>query len=404
MHFLWNVFFVFISLQILGFLIWWRRIGKSTRPRLLLISIFLAGNLPWPFLFFVLSLQNPVSSRFTSTIFRFFTTWQVGLFLWLLLLGIFSLSVIIFFRLPSLAARGLSTREIHDKPADPDRRTFMVRAARGAVWGGVLGSGAWGFARAESTPKVVRYTISPAGLPRTLDGLTIAHLSDLHIGLWTSPHVILRVMTLTRELRPDLVVITGDIIEHRPSFSEILVQYLYILDKVPLGIYATIGNHDIYTGADQISKALEAGGITMLRNRHYSFMHEGLPLALVGVDDPGRRFLGTGGVLKLGRAMRGLKPGQFRILLTHRPTGFEEALGRKIPLTLCGHTHGGQIGIPGLPNLADLAYDYTHGLYEKKGGFVHVTAGIGTVGLPIRVGVPPEVALLRLSAPSGKKN
>jgi hypothetical protein len=210
-------------------------------------------------------------------------------------------------------------------------------------------------------------------------------------------------MALTRELGPDLVVITGDIIEHRPSFSEILVQSLHILDKVPLGIYAIIGNHDIYTGADKITDSLETGGITMLRNRHYSFMHEGLPLALVGVDDPGRHFLGTGGALNLDRAMNGLRPDQFRILLTHRPTGFEEALRRKIPLTLCGHTHGGQIAIPGLPNLADLAYDYTHGLYEKKGGFVHVTAGIGTVGLPIRLGVPPEVALLRLSAPSGKK-
>jgi predicted MPP superfamily phosphohydrolase len=403
MHFLWNVFFVFISLQILGFLIWWRRIGKNTRLRLLLISFFLAGNLPWPFLFDALSRQNPISSRFTSIIFRLFTTWQVGLLLWLLLLGIITLSVVIFFRLPSLAANGPSKRRIRDKPADRDRRTFIVKTARGAVWGLVLGSGAWGFARAESTPKVVRHTVSPAGLPRTLDGLTIAHLSDLHIGLWTSPHLIPRVMALTRDLRPDLVVITGDIVDHRTSFSEILVQNLHVLAKVPLGIYAIIGNHDMYTGADQISNVLEAGGITMLRNRHHSFIHEGLPLALVGVDDPGRNFMGSGGGLSLDRAMRGLKPDQFRILLTHRPTGFEEALGRQIPLTLCGHTHGGQIGIPGLPNLADLAYDYTHGLYEKKAGLVHVTAGIGAVGLPIRVGVPPEIALLRLSFPSVKE-
>jgi predicted MPP superfamily phosphohydrolase len=403
MHFPWNIFFVFLLIQILGFLIWWRRIGKRTRIRLLLISLFLAGNLPWPFLFTAFSRQDPPSSWFISLIFRFFVTWQAGVILWLLLVGIISLAVLIFLRLPSLAARRLRSKPVEDKPADPDRRSFMVRAARGTVWGAVLGSGAWGFAWSEATPKVIRYNISPAGLPQILDGLTIAHLSDLHIGIWTSPHVVPRVMALTRDLKPDLVVITGDIIEHRPYFSKVLVQHLHLLDKVPLGIYATIGNHDIYTGADQVSKALESGGITMLRNRNHSFNHEGLPLALVGVDDPGRNFLGKGGDINLGRAMYGIRPDQFPILLTHRPTGFEQARKRNISLTLCGHTHGGQIGLPGILNLADLAYDYTHGLYEKKGYLLHVTAGIGTVGLPIRVGVPPEVALLRLSAPPGKK-
>jgi predicted MPP superfamily phosphohydrolase len=367
------------------------------------MSFFLAGNVPWPFLFFALSRQDPVSSRFTSLVFRFFTTWQVGVFLWLLMFVIIGLVVVVFFRLPSLAAHGLGKRKIRNKPVDKGRRTFMVRAARGTVWGVVLSSGAWGFARAGATPDVVSHTVSPVGLPRVLDGLTIAHLSDLHIGLWTSPHFIERVLTLTRDLRPDLVVITGDIIEHRPSFSQILIQNLSLLDKVPLGIHAIIGNHDIYTGANEISKALEAGGIKMLRNRHYSFVREGMPLALVGVDDPGRHFLGTGGVLNLNRAMAGLNPDQFPILLTHRPTGFEEALARNISLTLCGHTHGGQIGIPGFPNLADLAYEYTHGLYEKEGGFLHVTAGIGTVGLPIRIGVPSEVALIHLACRPGEK-
>jgi predicted MPP superfamily phosphohydrolase len=123
----------------------------------------------------------------------------------------------------------------------------------------------------------------------------------------------------------------------------------------------------------------------------------------VGVDDPGRNFLGKGGHISLGRAMQGIQPDQFPILLTHRPTGFEPACKRNISLTLCGHTHGGQIGVPGLLNLADLAYEYTHGIYEKKGSVLHVTAGIGTVGLPIRVGVPSEIALLRLSAATGEK-
>ena len=129
-----------------------------------------------------------------------------------------------------------------------------------------------------------------------------------------------------------------------------------------------------------------------------AFVQQGLPLALIDVDDPGRNLLGDGGGINLKRAMAGLDAALFPALLTHRPTGFDQGRRARIPLTLCGHTHGGQIGLPGLPNLADLAYyRHTHGVYEEEGCPVHVSAGIGTVGLPLRVGVPPEITLIRLA-------
>ena len=86
----------------------------------------------------------------------------------------------------------------------------------------------------------------------------------------------------------------------------------------------------------------------------------------------------------------------FPILLAHRPTVFDHARVADIPLTLCGHTHGGQFALPGGPNLADIAYEYTHGVYRRSGGLVHVSAGLGAVGLPFRLGVDAEVALLTL--------
>jgi len=403
MNFLWMIFISLALAQILGFCIWWRRIGNRTRLRILLIGFFLAGNLPWPVFFIVFTRQDLPSTWITIQIFRLFATWQLGLILWLALAGLTRLAILAFFRLPATVIRQLNKRPVQDEPASPGRRVFFVKAVRGSVWGVALSSGAWGFVRAESCPRVVEYTISMAGLPQSMNNLTIAHLSDLHIGLWTSPSLVARVMALTRDLKPDLVVITGDIIDHRPSFSQTLVRHLYLLNRIPLGVYAIIGNHDVYTGADYISKTLDAGGIMMLRDCYHSFQNQGLRLALVGVDDPGRSCLGAGAGINLDRAMEGMTPDLFPILLTHRPTGFEQACDRKIPLTLCGHTHGGQIGLPGLFNLSDLAYEHTHGLYEWQRNFLHVSAGIGTIGLPIRVGVPAEIALLRLATPSSER-
>lgn len=404
MHFLWKIFIVLIVAQILGFLIFWRRLRNRSRMRFLLTGLFLACNLPWPIFFAAFKQPNPPSVWIISLILRFFSTWQIGLVLWLALGGLFSLSVLVFFRIPSLVIGRLKSRSTQDNPKSPSRRDFLFRAAKGAAWGTVLVGGTWGIAQAELDPRVVKYNISPNGLAKTLDGLTIVHLSDLHIGLWTSPYQVPRVLALTRDLKPDLVVITGDIIDHRPSFSKAFASHLYLLDQVPLGVFAIIGNHDIYTGANQISRALETGGITMLRGRYHSFKDKGLPLALIGVDDPGRNWSGSGGRLNLDQAMKGLDQGLFPVLLTHRPTGFEQACDVQLPLTLCGHTHGGQFALPGGPNLASLAYKYTHGLYEKQGNLLHVSAGIGTVGLPFRLGVPSEIALLRLSAATDKPN
>ena len=163
-------------------------------------------------------------------------------------------------------------------------------------------------------------------------------------------------------------------------------------------MFTVIGNHDIYTGADQVTAALESHGASVLRNRHHVFTGQGLPLALAGVDDPGRQWTGSGGILPVDKAIKGLSPEVMPILLVHRPTGFDQARAHGIPLTLCGHTHGGQFAAPHGPNLADLAYKYTHGLYEESGCQVHVSAGIGAVGLPFRLGVPAEIGLLRLTA------
>jgi predicted MPP superfamily phosphohydrolase len=399
MDFVWKIFVVLIVVQIFAFLIFWRRLRNRPRMRFLLIGLFLGFNLPWPIFFAAFRQPNPPSLWIISLILKFFSTWQIGFVLWLVFGSLFSLLVLVLFRIPSMVISRLKSRTNQDNPKSPSRRAFLVKAAKGTAWGTVLVGGSWGIARSELDPLVVKYNISPNRFAKSLDGLTIVHLSDLHIGLWTSPNLVPSVLGLARDLRPDLVVITGDMIDHKPSFSHALVRHLYLLDQVPLGVFAVIGNHDIYTGACQISKALETGGVTMLRGSYHSFQEQGLPMALVGVDDPGRIWTGSGGWLNLDQAMKGLDQDLFPVLLFHRPTGFEEACDVGIPLTLCGHTHGGQFALPGGPNLASLFYEYTHGLYKKQGNLLHVSAGIGTVGLPFRIDVPPEIVLLKLSEP-----
>lgn len=392
---------VFLATQLSGLLIWRRRLAGHPRLRLAVTGLFTAANLPWLYFFYALTQPGLPPGWVTVLIIRPFVTWQFGLLIWLAAAWVLTMLSLFVFRLPRLVFRRwshLNGRTTHDEPPNPGRRVFLVRTARAAVWGGIAAGTGWGLVRSGATPRAITYDLSFDHLPRALDGLKIAHLSDLHIGLWTSAEEVAQAFDLTRQLKPDLVVITGDLIDHNPDFSRVLIRYSDLLAEAPLGVFGIIGNHDVYTGADAVTAALESGGLVMLRNRHHSFKPQGLPLALIGVDDSGRHWTSSGGPLPLDQAMAGLPKDIFPIYLTHRPTGFEQARAAGIPLTLCGHTHGGQFAIPGGPNLADLAYEYTHGLYREPEGLLHVSAGLGSVGLPFRLGVLPEITLLRLTA------
>ncbi|MDY6851116.1 MAG: metallophosphoesterase [Thermodesulfobacteriota bacterium] len=394
---------VFLATQSLGLLIWRRRLISRPRFRLAVTCLFAGANLPWLYFFYAVAKPGLPPGWVTVLIIRPFLTWQFGLLIWLAVLWVLTILSLLVFSLPRLAfrrRRNIEERPGQDEPANPGRRVFLVQTARAAVWGGIAAGTGWGLVRSGAAPRVVTHDLAFDHLPRTLDGLKIAHLSDLHIGLWTSAEEVAQAFDLTRQLKPDLVVITGDIIDHNPNFSRVFIRYSDLPAEAPLGVFGIIGNHDVYTGANAVTEALESGGLVMLRDRHHSFKPQGLPLALIGVDDSGRHWTGSGGPLPLDQAMTGLPKDIFPIFLTHRPTGFEQAKAMGIPLTLCGHTHGGQFAIPGGPNLADLAYKYTHGLYREPEGLLHVSAGLGSVGLPFRLGVSPEITLLRLTASS----
>ena len=389
-----------LAAQMLGLSIAWKRLRGRPRLKLAAGLLFLAGNIPWIFFFRNLNAPDLPSFWVSALVIKPFAVWQAGVLLWLSACAFGALAVFFFWRIPRALSRLIKGKRTAPQPSssiDSDRRDFLIVSGRATSWAMALTFAGYGLARAGRSPIVANKTVNLAGLPREIDGLRIAHLSDLHVGLWTSADDVAQTLELTRSLSPDLVVMTGDLIDHNPAFADALMRHLPILSRTPLGVYGVIGNHDVYTGANKVTAALEKGGLTMLRNRNLSLGPQGVPVSLVGLDDPGRQWAGSNGTLPLEEAMRGLPDRDLPILLYHRPTIFDQAGAAGVPLTLCGHTHGGQFALPGGPNLADISYEFTHGLYSRQGSYIHVSAGLGSVGLPFRIGVPPEITILTLA-------
>lgn len=396
MPFYLRILIIFLTVQVIALLVWRRRLKEHRSLRVFLTFLFPAMNLPWFFFFNSLDGPDFPAAWYIEWVVRPFITWQVGIWLWLVVAAAVGILVLLFWRLPRFIRKRTQKETVPLDIPSVERRRFLTTAGRTVVLAGGVGCLGYGLLRSGRLPVVRRYDLPIKDLPPELDGLKIAQITDLHVGLWTTEKELVQALDLVGGLKADLVVVTGDMIDHNPDFSKVLVRHLPLITGAPLGVYGVIGNHDIYTGAARVSAAVSEGGLQMLRNRHHSFREEGLPLALIGVDDPGRHWTGSGGEVPVKTAMAGLSEDHWPLLLVHRPSGFSDAQKAGIPVTLCGHTHGGQFALPGGPNLADGFYRHTHGLYRENGHLIHVSAGLGAVGLPFRLAVPPEVNLLTL--------
>jgi predicted MPP superfamily phosphohydrolase len=205
-----------------------------------------------------------------------------------------------------------------------------------------------------------------------------------------------------------MVVLTGDMVDRDPGLARLYAGPAERhLRGVPHGAFCVLGNHDHFTDPGLIARNIAAAGIRVLRDERVRI--PGLPLSLTGLDDQGavghsfsRGRAGGGyvdGQLSFGSlGGPGPREGDFRILLNHRPDGFRQAMGEGYGLYLVGHTHGGQYAVPGFPeaNLAHLFYKYTSGLYKEHGGYLNVSCGLASVGIPFRFGPWPEFSILTL--------
>jgi predicted MPP superfamily phosphohydrolase len=231
-------------------------------------------------------------------------------------------------------------------------------------------------------------------LPVGLDGLTIAHVSDLHSGPYMTELDMIEIFKLTNALNPQITVVTGDFVDSVDSEIPAVYNAITTL-KAEYGIFGCLGNHDHFATAEKVNDALEQRNITMVNNRHQLLPINGEQVALIGIDDFGS---GSRNFANFSKAAEGLHPDSFKILLSHRPDFFDRAKQAGMDLTLAGHTHGGQVGIEyGFINLNPvyLVHKYAKGLYEENGKKLYVNVGVGMVGAPIRL-IKPEITLFTL--------
>jgi len=281
------------------------------------------------------------------------------------------------------------------EPANSIRRRQIVEATVGTALFGVTGSAiGWGIVRGRHDYRLVELPVRIPGLPRALDGYVIAQVSDIHTGEFVGAREFDEGLALVHKARPDLVVVTGDIVDFDPAYAPFAARRLADLPSKD-GVFACLGNHDHYAGASAIAAALRAAGVEPLVNAGRVIRAgDGGGFALLGVEDIASLRRGGPGP-DLPSALASVPSALPRILLSHQPPTVDAWAGQ-VALQLSGHTHGGQINPGGV--LTSVLFEYVAGLYAVRGTSLYVNRGFGTVGPPTRIGVPPEVTRIVLVA------
>jgi predicted MPP superfamily phosphohydrolase len=228
-------------------------------------------------------------------------------------------------------------------------------------------------------------------LPPAFDGFRIAHVSDLHYSPIVPHADIERIIRLTQNLNADMIALTGDYTTARASYVEPCAEMLGRL-SAPAGVWAVLGNHDHYTDPELTTRALARARINVLENANTTVTRGGDTLQLVGVDD------WSWGKSDFTRALHGVDVRRPSILLSHQPIVLDLPQTDGLSLILSGHTHGGQLRLPlvGAPVRFVNEFKYLRGHYQRNDTQLYVSRGTGTVGLPVRFGSRPEIAVLRL--------
>jgi predicted MPP superfamily phosphohydrolase len=306
---------------------------------------------------------------------------------------------------------GVAVRETVELVADPGRRHFFKAATAAAGAAPFLGA-MYGFAAERLNYQVRRVEIPMRNLPDALDGMKIAQLSDIHLSGYISRDDVRRAVDMANDLSPDLSVVTGDFIT---GASDPLADCIAEIRNLaaPLGIYGCNGNHEIYAKAeDAAERFFGQAGMKLLRGENVLVNFRGAQLNLIGVDYQRERGPGGHKIQTLAGVDKLVRRDVPNILLSHNPNSFNRAAELGIELSLAGHTHGGQVQVEILDHRlspARFITDYIAGLYALPMGdgaiaseapiaksHLYVNRGLGTVGAPVRLGVPPEITLITL--------
>jgi predicted MPP superfamily phosphohydrolase len=268
------------------------------------------------------------------------------------------------------------------------RRAALNALMAGGV-GTAIGGGAYGLAYSRHNIQVVHADIPVSGLHQALDGLRIGLITDLHHSEMVPAQDIVRAASLMMAERPDLIVLGGDYVTWGDRSYVVPCSEALGGLSAPFGVYAVVGNHD---DDRDMPAALISHGYEVLRDERTSLRIRGEQLDLVGVRYWTRR------ARDIARLIKGAE--STVILLAHDPRRLDEASGLNVPLVLSGHTHGGQVVLPGLGAVAAKKFPVVAGVGRRDNTSIFVSRGVGTVYVPYRLNCPPDVSVITLQSRS----
>lgn len=293
----------------------------------------------------------------------------------------------------------------------PERRRFVSQIALG-VAAIPFASFLYGITIGKYNFKVIKQTLVFPDLPDAFDGTTITHISDIHSGSFDDAEKIQYAIDLINEQNSDLVLFTGDIVNTNATEMDPWITTFKGIHNPKFGKFSILGNHDYGEYVDwksEIAKQSNFEAIKdihrkidfkLLLNEHVTISKDNQKIAIVGVENWGRKF-GERGDLNL--ASQGLSKEDFKIVMSHDPSHWDEKIQhdeKHFHLTLSGHTHGFQFGIeiPGWIKWSPVQYVYKQwaGLYENVGRYIYVNRGFGFHAYPGRVGIMPEITVIQL--------
>lgn len=273
------------------------------------------------------------------------------------------------------------------------RRDFLKFSSLAAAGGLITATTAALFNDESNTLSIEHITIPIPNLQPALEGFKIVQMSDIHLYPFTKLELVQRAVQVSNSLKPDITVLTGDYVWRNLSAINDLTPALAELDA-KYGVFATMGNHDYWLNVEVIKESFKSVGLPVLENQGVTFNVGGAPLHLAGLDD------GWSGNPDLEAAMQGAPEGAPVVLLMHEPDLADiYSQDPRISLQLSGHTHGGQIRIPGIGALVHphLGKKYDFGLYNVNGMWLYTNRGIGCISEPIRLNCPPEISEFTLA-------